>query len=879
MNDMQRRFVEAPLERSSLMGIPGGGKTRSIIEKVRHHNKVLRKPGDCLILTFSRASCADFIAKGSATKTKMFNARNIRTIHSLAGSIAKGMGYESKSISTVIVGCLHSLAALSDDDARAVLRKVACLTNVKVVIVDEAQDLSDIQYQLVSRVAEALGVPVIMVGDPNQNIYQFQKGSDQWLLGHSAAPHSLVENYRASPELVAFANHFRPWTHLPSMKSVAQKAQSNTRPRPLVYCETIDAIMDHVLLELRNGEFALEDIAIIGPVKLSKPLPSGLYLNMGLQYVVNRLEDEGIKYVQHYTLNGSVTEVGSAKKQERTAGHVNLLTCHGSKGLEFKKTLVVNFHLNTFGRPPSLQDFNNFRYLWYVALTRAEQQMVVYVTKGARAFPALADCPPDMYDIGGLPLKLEPFDDKSSDAPCLEHGVTKFISDLDVASLYEMESIMGFDEDSSELLGDAIFVNNKPLEFDEFATLYGMVVENVFAFFCCGVAHLDSMRRLVENVIELPHSLAKAFRSLRRKSSVVGEFRASLRDLEAFKNVLDQGERGLYSFISDKVLADLDAPFKLVVKSKVQNFDSSSISAISNERPIDLIFRICLFVFHIENEAPYLMQRDFSRHIASLAPFVEQAQRAAVLIRDRAPRFQVVSRHPNLPLRGCCDVYLPDTGAVIELKFSASAASVATTRNAAQLLLYYNNMFPNSDRPRLLEVWNLFDMSRHAIHFAPSLTNWSVARFVCSKLHNVRMRNSVFVCSMKTDARGNLKFRALTVGEGARASVEHILELCARPTLVFYYDDSELLKMEWNEYMAPRFPTNNKPNIVNLKRLARACHATDVSLPAMHRRLCGADARDEGDARMMLDVMGKIGITTSKVLSADVENVDATTKF
>ena len=54
------------------------------------------------------------------------------------------------------------------------LREIKCLKNIKVMIVDEAQDLSDIQYELILLLKNKLNIKLILVGDPNQNIYQFQ---------------------------------------------------------------------------------------------------------------------------------------------------------------------------------------------------------------------------------------------------------------------------------------------------------------------------------------------------------------------------------------------------------------------------------------------------------------------------------------------------------------------------------------------------------------------------------------------------------------------------------------------------------------------------------------------------------------------------------
>ena len=59
---------------------------------------------------------------------------------------------------------------------------VSCLKKCKFIIIDEAQDINENQYNLVKLIANKLKIPLILVGDPNQNIYQFQGGSDIFII-------------------------------------------------------------------------------------------------------------------------------------------------------------------------------------------------------------------------------------------------------------------------------------------------------------------------------------------------------------------------------------------------------------------------------------------------------------------------------------------------------------------------------------------------------------------------------------------------------------------------------------------------------------------------------------------------------------------------
>lgn len=76
----------------------------------------------------------------------------------------------------------------------------------------------------------------------------------------------------------------------------------------------------------------LQDIAIIGPVKKSKFIKGKDYLNMGLSLVERLLDNKKIKFLKHYTEkeNDLTDKIKTLKKD-----HINLMTIHGSKGLEF----------------------------------------------------------------------------------------------------------------------------------------------------------------------------------------------------------------------------------------------------------------------------------------------------------------------------------------------------------------------------------------------------------------------------------------------------------------------------------------------------------------------------------------------------------------
>lgn len=209
------------IENSILIGNHGCGKTKTILDFVF---KKSSKSTDFLILTYSKKAQVDLINKGRQISTR-FNIYNIKTIHSLAATILNNLfNKTSSNINTIILATFKTIA---DKD----ISVVSCLKNCKFIIIDEAQDVNENQYNLVKLISTKLNIPLILVGDPNQNIYQFQGGSDKFLLNHSNNKYILVNNYRSTNQIINFCNYLRPHNDLPSM--ICKNNKDNNKP--LIY--------------------------------------------------------------------------------------------------------------------------------------------------------------------------------------------------------------------------------------------------------------------------------------------------------------------------------------------------------------------------------------------------------------------------------------------------------------------------------------------------------------------------------------------------------------------------------------------------------------------------------------------------------------------
>ncbi len=528
LSDEQLAFATSPIQSARLIGNPGCGKTRSIIEFINHKHNMpgeLKLGGDgFIIVTFSKMAQLDFLAKGKASRYgKLYTAKNVRTIHSMAYSIyTQSTNSTSKFLNTIVLAAAkvlqkHNHASQTNGtsptgDESGVLN-LSAWSNCKVIVVDEAQDVSDSQYDFVMQLAKAVGAVVIMVGDPNQNIFQFQGGSDRWLLSHPGAQFNLTTNYRSTPTIVNLLNPLRPHKDLPAMThaytaSDALAADSDPQfAKPVLFGGRPSEILAYMVSVIKTATDAgvpLSDIAVIGSVRKSR---EG-YKSIGLSSAVHALSDAGIKCVEHY---GDCGKVSTGAKKARQPDHVNILTCHASKGLEFHTVIVINYHLTTFTRLPTKQQYDEHCYLWYVALSRAKKDMHILVSTEKKVHPsiALADVRASCTPAGATTVVTHPKDTKFSiDSPPPVYHVKDIVTDnkyfspevyfklQEIQSVHQSQYSPPRDKALQSADGANICVEFTPEDLQTYSALYGEVMEVVFN------AEMDMHAATIEQQIE-----------------------------------------------------------------------------------------------------------------------------------------------------------------------------------------------------------------------------------------------------------------------------------------------------------------------------------------------------------------------------------------
>jgi len=91
---------------------------------------------------------------------------------------------------------------------RLLLPQIGRFMHIKHILVDEIQDISPGQWNIINGLVEACGTALFVVGDLRQSVYKFRGAVPEYLLQHQDdfAIYELQSNYRSVPAIVNAAN-------------------------------------------------------------------------------------------------------------------------------------------------------------------------------------------------------------------------------------------------------------------------------------------------------------------------------------------------------------------------------------------------------------------------------------------------------------------------------------------------------------------------------------------------------------------------------------------------------------------------------------------------------------------------------------------------
>ena len=183
---------------------PGSGKTRVLVHKLASLLLLEDvKHEQLLMLTFSRAAATEFKQRLMELIGNVAHFVEIKTFHSYCFDLLGRVGNLDES------GDVVKQASERIKNGEVEPNRIS----KTVLVIDEAQDMSKDDYDLVTALMKANEeMRVIAVGDDDQNIYEFRGSNSQYLYELTQTEHSrffeMTENYRSRRHIVDVANDF-----------------------------------------------------------------------------------------------------------------------------------------------------------------------------------------------------------------------------------------------------------------------------------------------------------------------------------------------------------------------------------------------------------------------------------------------------------------------------------------------------------------------------------------------------------------------------------------------------------------------------------------------------------------------------------------------
>lgn len=531
-SDEQIKYItNLDIENTKLLACAGSGKTRSIIGRIKflvEHGFI--KKENVFMITFSKPAAVDFHCK---IKTlfpdfeKFCRLKNFSTIDSLAKSIlCKVKSHKSDNVEILSIAFRNFLKEISKEDTKMVLQT----KNIRHLFIDEAQDLNEIQYDIIVQLQKKISTICELIGDPNQNIYQFRRSSSTYLINFPGKTYELTLNFRSSQQIIDFAEYLKP---IPTTHS--QSANNKTGPPVTILTKTMAQIHATILrfIELYKKEKDLSDIAIICPTR-----GIGIYDGIGLSVFFNFLKSNNIPFNQLYDESGS----NHSKKisAEKKPGHINLITYHGTKGLEFDVVFIMDFYHNMFNIKPTEEEHRLHQYLLYVATSRAISMMFICTytnTHGGYLNHWITNVSPEHF-ISDAPLKIPKLAFRDNETKQTINGITEIISELNDEQLNIIHDILNINEDLN-IFTRKIYKDFTDIDRGRDETLFGIFCEELF-YLQYNLSKKSQPRKMdtIQKIIDLNFVIVENDSELKILKNYIGITRLTWQDYDAKRNTI-----------------------------------------------------------------------------------------------------------------------------------------------------------------------------------------------------------------------------------------------------------------------------------------------------------------------------------------------------
>jgi ATP-dependent DNA helicase RecQ len=202
---------------------PGSGKTMVLVHKIA--SLLLMedvKPEQFLMLTFSKAAALEFRTRTYKLVPEYRGRLKIATFHGYCFDLLGEIGDLERADEVI----KKAIEVLKDPEV-----PLPHVLNKSVLVLDEFQDVTTEEWELICAIADRVpNLRVIAVGDDDQNIYEWRGASSaQWqafVTRFAPVRFTLVNNFRSTPQLVAFNNAISQGIRTRIKKGTAMESRS-----------------------------------------------------------------------------------------------------------------------------------------------------------------------------------------------------------------------------------------------------------------------------------------------------------------------------------------------------------------------------------------------------------------------------------------------------------------------------------------------------------------------------------------------------------------------------------------------------------------------------------------------------------------------------